>query len=57
MDRNSAATIVGLKPEQVKLHTAFLGGGFGRRANPHSDFVTEAHVTKAIEEKIRKPMT
>lgn len=42
VDRNSAARTAGLKPEQVTLHTTFLGGGFGRRANPASDFVTEA---------------
>jgi len=29
----AAARIAGLKPEQVELHTTFLGGGFGRRAN------------------------
>lgn len=47
VDRNSAASIAGLKPEQVTLHTTFLGGGFGRRANPSSDFVKEAvHVAK-----------
>ena len=26
----------------MEIHTTFLGGGFGRRANPRSDFVTEA---------------
>jgi isoquinoline 1-oxidoreductase beta subunit len=53
-DRNSAAKVLGLKPEQVKLHTTFLGGGFGRRANPHSDFVTEAaHVAKAVKKPVR----
>ena len=46
--RRAAARIAGLKPEQVALHTTFLGGGFGRRANPASDFVAEAvHVAKA----------
>jgi len=40
--------ITGLKPEQVEIHTQFLGGGFGRRANPTSDFVSEAvYVAKA----------
>ena len=53
MDRNSAASVVGLKPEQVKIHTTFLGGGFGRRANPHSDFVTEA---AWIAKAVRKPV-
>jgi isoquinoline 1-oxidoreductase beta subunit len=47
-DQAQAAAIAGLKPEQVTLHTTFLGGGFGRRANPRSDFVVEAvHVAKA----------
>jgi isoquinoline 1-oxidoreductase beta subunit len=47
-DQAVAAAICGLKPEQVLLHTTFLGGGFGRRASPASDFVAEAvHVAKA----------
>jgi isoquinoline 1-oxidoreductase beta subunit len=41
-DQAAAAKIAGLKPEQVKVHTPFLGGGFGRRANPVNDFVSEA---------------
>ncbi len=48
IDRANAAKIAGLPPEKVQLHTTFLGGGFGRRANPQSDFVVEAvHVAKA----------
>jgi len=47
-DQAVAAKIAGLKPEQVSLHTTFLGGGFGRRGNPMSDFAAEAvHVAKA----------
>lgn len=47
MDQGMAARITGLKPEQIEVHTTFLGGGFGRRATPTSDFVTEAlHVAK-----------
>ncbi|HEY0193026.1 MAG TPA: molybdopterin cofactor-binding domain-containing protein, partial [Kofleriaceae bacterium] len=41
-DQAAAAKILGFKPEQVDIHTTFLGGGFGRRANPASDFVGEA---------------
>jgi isoquinoline 1-oxidoreductase beta subunit len=35
-----AAKITGLKPEQVNVHTTYLGGGFGRRFE--QDFVEEA---------------
>jgi isoquinoline 1-oxidoreductase beta subunit len=48
VDRANAAKAAGLPNEKVQLHTTFLGGGFGRRANPQSDFVVEAvHVAKA----------
>lgn len=48
LDQQVAAKITGLKPEQVQIHTTFLGGAFGRRATPTSDFVSEAvHVAKA----------
>ena len=48
LDQMIAGKITGLKPEQVEIHTQFLGGGFGRRANPTSDFVSEAvYVAKA----------
>lgn len=47
-DQAAAARITGLPTEKVLIHTQFLGGGFGRRANPQSDFVSEAvHVAKA----------
>src|SRR5205823_6843257 len=48
MDQMSAAKIAGVPQENVAIHTQFLGGGFGRRATPSSDFVSEAvHVAKA----------
>jgi isoquinoline 1-oxidoreductase beta subunit len=47
-DQAAAARIAGIAPENVVVHTPFLGGGFGRRANPRNDFVSEAvHVAKA----------
>jgi isoquinoline 1-oxidoreductase beta subunit len=42
VDQGAAAMIVGTTPDKVTIHTTFLGGGFGRRANPASDFVGEA---------------
>ncbi|NQD92027.1 xanthine dehydrogenase family protein molybdopterin-binding subunit, partial [Pseudomonas sp. CrR25] len=48
LDQQISAQITGLKPEQVEIHTTFLGGGFGRRATSNSDFVAEAvQVAKA----------
>jgi isoquinoline 1-oxidoreductase beta subunit len=41
-DQAVAAKIAGVPVDHVSVHTMFLGGGFGRRANPHSDFVSEA---------------
>jgi len=42
IDQAAAAQILGTTPDKVAIHTTFLGGGFGRRANPASDFVSEA---------------
>jgi isoquinoline 1-oxidoreductase subunit beta len=43
----TGAKIAGLKPEQVRVHTTYLGGGFGRRAE--QDFVIEAvELSKAV---------
>ncbi|MBT8461582.1 MAG: molybdopterin-dependent oxidoreductase, partial [Gemmatimonadetes bacterium] len=57
-DQGAAAGILGLAPEQVKIHTTFLGGGFGRRANPAADFVSEAvHVAKAAGAPVKTMWT
>ncbi len=54
MDQLRVAQIFGLKPEQVAIHTTFLGGGFGRRANIASDFVIEAaHVAKQLDKPVK----
>ena len=54
VDQATAAKITGLKPEQVEIHTTFLGGGFGRRATPTSDFVSEAvQVAKASGKTVK----
>ncbi|WP_428031847.1 molybdopterin cofactor-binding domain-containing protein [Ancylobacter sp.] len=44
------ASILGIKPEQVKIETLWAGGSFGRRANPPADYVAEAAtILKAID--------
>lgn len=54
MEHMNAIQITGLKPEQVKIHTTLLGGGFGRRAVPDSHFVREAvQVSKAVNAPVK----
>jgi isoquinoline 1-oxidoreductase beta subunit len=53
-DRNAAARVLGLKPEQVKLHTTLAGCGFGRRASSVSDFVvTATEVAKVLKKPVK----
>jgi len=48
LDGFAASAALGLKPENIAVHTQMAGGGFGRRAIPSSDYVVEAcHVAKA----------
>jgi isoquinoline 1-oxidoreductase subunit beta len=42
VDQGALAQVAGLKPEQVTIHMLYAGGSFGRRANPHSDYLLEA---------------
>jgi isoquinoline 1-oxidoreductase subunit beta len=42
VDQKAAAEVAGLRPEQVTIHTTFLGGGFGRRATGSAHLVREA---------------
>ena len=54
VDREAAARVAGLDAEKVRIHTTLLGGGFGRRANPQSDFVVEAvQVAKAVGKPVK----
>ncbi len=41
-DHAAICKTAGLLPKQVQLHTTYLGGGFGRRACPKSDYIVEA---------------
>jgi isoquinoline 1-oxidoreductase beta subunit len=57
-DANRAAAVLGFEPSQVSIHTTFLGGGFGRRANPVSDIVVEAtHVAKGFDRPVQTVWT
>jgi isoquinoline 1-oxidoreductase beta subunit len=54
VDQMAAAKVLGMKPEQVKLNTMLAGGGFGRRANPASDYIIEAcEVAKEIKVPVK----
>jgi len=51
IDQLAIATASGLKPEQVTLNTMQAGGGFGRRANPSSDYLVEGvNIAKAMKQ-------
>jgi isoquinoline 1-oxidoreductase beta subunit len=51
-DQNAVARVLGMLPEQVKINMLYAGGSFGRRANPHSDYLVEtANIVKAIGAK------
>jgi isoquinoline 1-oxidoreductase beta subunit len=53
-DQARVAAVFGCKPEQVTVHTTFLGGGFGRRANFPSDVAVEAaHVAKGLDRPVK----
>ncbi|HEY0768228.1 MAG TPA: xanthine dehydrogenase family protein molybdopterin-binding subunit [Steroidobacteraceae bacterium] len=48
----AAAGAAGLKPEQVRVHTTFLGGGFGRRLDV--DFIPAAvEASKAVGKPVK----
>lgn len=40
--RAACAKVLGVKDEDVEYYNNYLGGSFGRRANPASDFVVDA---------------
>lgn len=54
MEQIVAAKAAGLKPQQVKIHTMLLGGGFGRRAVADCHFVQEAvQASKAVKAPVK----
>jgi len=54
VDQMAAAKTLGLEPAKVRLNTMLTGGGFGRRANPVSDYIVEAcEVAKAVKVPVK----
>lgn len=52
------ARALGIDAAKIKLHTQFLGGGFGRRASTASDFTVEAvHVAKGVGRPVKTVWT
>jgi isoquinoline 1-oxidoreductase subunit beta len=48
----TAAKVLGISPERVKVHTQYLGGGFGRRGQ--ADFVAQAvAASKAVGRPVK----
>ncbi|WP_448191749.1 molybdopterin cofactor-binding domain-containing protein [Azospirillum sp. sgz301742] len=41
-DQGNVAALLGITPQQVRIHTLYAGGSFGRRANAESDYIVEA---------------
>lgn len=57
VDQGTAAKVLGLKPEQVNVHTTYAGGSFGRRANKNSDYVVIAcELAKIIKKPVKYVM-
>jgi len=48
----AAARVSGLKPEQVHIHNAFLGGGFGRR-DANDDIAQAIAIAKVIKRPVK----
>ncbi len=42
IEQATAAAILGVTPDKVRLHTQWAGGSFGRRATPSADYIAEA---------------
>jgi isoquinoline 1-oxidoreductase beta subunit len=49
IDQAAVAGVLGLEPQNVRVHTLFGGGSFGRRATPNGDVALEAaEIVKAF---------
>ncbi|MDR3415730.1 MAG: xanthine dehydrogenase family protein molybdopterin-binding subunit [Nevskia sp.] len=57
-DQGAVAALLGITPDKVSITQVYAGGSFGRRANPHADYVLEAvSIAKAARDKgIKAPV-
>lgn len=57
-DQVSVSKLLGIPIDNVKINMLYAGGSFGRRANPHSDYVLETvQIAKAINGRAPVKMT
>jgi len=57
-DQEAVAAALGVAPATVKVHTAFLGGGFGRRAQRYSEVAVDAALaSKAVGKPVQLAWT
>ncbi|MEM6366653.1 MAG: molybdopterin cofactor-binding domain-containing protein, partial [Planctomycetota bacterium] len=56
VDHMVACQRLGVGPEKVVIENSYLGGGFGRRANPASDFTLEALEVSLAAKDLNAPI-
>ncbi len=55
-DHPAVAARLGVDPSRVEFQNSLLGGGFGRRANPQSDFTIEAVEVALAAKSLGRPI-
>ena len=54
LDKSGAAKALGIKADNVAIHTTYAGGSFGRRASKTSDYILEAcHLAKVVKKPLK----
>lgn len=52
VEQGFAASILGIPPDQLKMHLPYVGGGFGRRLEPGA-MVDAAHIVRAVGKTVK----
>lgn len=55
--QNSAAATLGLKPENVRIVTPHIGGGFGSKGGMWSNFILSAVAAKTVKRPVKLALT